>query len=170
VTFLHGSPKVFPVQKPLSLSLSLSLPSPLKLLHTLMPVHTHTHSWLTLSLSLRRRKKEVGNVRGLYTYRHALPKVRLFPHLDPPPVSAFPAPTLLLRVILLRSLCVCSELKFFGLSMDSGSGSGEPNIRGVPTHGGSYLQYNVYGNLFEVSRKYVPPIRPVGRGAYGIVW
>ena len=44
------------------------------------------------------------------------------------------------------------------------------NIRGVPTHGGRYVQYNIYGNLFEVSRKYVPPIRPVGRGAYGIVW
>lgn len=44
------------------------------------------------------------------------------------------------------------------------------NIKGVPTHGGRYVQYNVYGNLFEVSRKYVPPIRPVGRGAYGIVW
>ncbi|KAL3517201.1 hypothetical protein ACH5RR_024103 [Cinchona calisaya] len=39
----------------------------------------------------------------------------------------------------------------------------------VPTHGGRYVQYNVYGNLFEVSRKYVPPIRPLGRGAYGIV-
>ncbi|XP_020218901.1 mitogen-activated protein kinase homolog MMK2 [Cajanus cajan] len=43
------------------------------------------------------------------------------------------------------------------------------DIRGVPTHGGRYVQYNIYGNLFEVSRKYVPPIRPVGRGAYGIV-
>ncbi|KAL4015055.1 mitogen-activated protein kinase-like protein MMK2 [Cucumis melo var. makuwa] len=43
------------------------------------------------------------------------------------------------------------------------------NIRGEPTHGGQYIQYNVYGNLFEVSRKYTPPIRPVGRGAYGIV-
>ncbi|GAB2217367.1 hypothetical protein Droror1_Dr00000545 [Drosera rotundifolia] len=42
-------------------------------------------------------------------------------------------------------------------------------IRGQPTHGGRYVQYNLYGNLFEVSRKYVPPIRPVGRGAYGIV-
>ena len=44
------------------------------------------------------------------------------------------------------------------------------DIRGVHTHGGRYGQYNIYGNLFEVSRKYVPPIRPVGRGAYGIVW
>ncbi|RZB53425.1 mitogen-activated protein kinase homolog MMK2-like isoform X2 [Glycine soja] len=43
------------------------------------------------------------------------------------------------------------------------------DIRGVHTHGGRYVQYNIYGNLFEVSRKYVPPIRPVGRGAYGIV-
>ncbi|KAB1219480.1 hypothetical protein CJ030_MR3G012276 [Morella rubra] len=53
--------------------------------------------------------------------------------------------------------------------MDASSGSVEHNIRGIPTHGGRYVQYNVYGNLFEVSRKYVPPIRPVGRGAYGIV-
>ncbi|KAM7476451.1 hypothetical protein LguiB_023694 [Lonicera macranthoides] len=43
------------------------------------------------------------------------------------------------------------------------------NIKGVATHGGRYVQYNVHGNLFEVSRKYVPPIRPVGRGAFGIV-
>lgn len=44
------------------------------------------------------------------------------------------------------------------------------HIKGLPTNGGRYVQYNVYGNLFEVSRKYIPPIRPVGRGAYGIVW
>ncbi|KAF7137624.1 hypothetical protein RHSIM_Rhsim07G0011800 [Rhododendron simsii] len=57
------------------------------------------------------------------------------------------------------------------MSVESGSGSSAEggNIRGTPTHGGRYVQYNVYGNLFEVSRKYVPPIRPVGRGAYGIV-
>ncbi|CAH2069230.1 unnamed protein product [Thlaspi arvense] len=48
-------------------------------------------------------------------------------------------------------------------------GSGDQNTKGYPTHGGSYVQYNVYGNLFEVSRKYVPPLRPIGRGAYGIV-
>lgn len=56
--------------------------------------------------------------------------------------------------------------------MESSYGSGDRgghNINGVPTHGGRYMQYNVYGNLFEVSRKYVP-IKPVGRGAYGIVW
>ncbi|XP_062081965.1 mitogen-activated protein kinase homolog NTF6-like [Humulus lupulus] len=41
--------------------------------------------------------------------------------------------------------------------------------KGVLTYGGKYVQYNVLGNLFEVSAKYVPPIQPVGRGAYGIV-
>ncbi|XP_061350329.1 mitogen-activated protein kinase homolog MMK2-like isoform X1 [Gastrolobium bilobum] len=56
------------------------------------------------------------------------------------------------------------------MSLESATASAEHNnIRGVPTHGGRYVQYNIYGNLFEVSRKYVPPIRPVGRGAYGIV-
>ncbi|OMP00358.1 hypothetical protein COLO4_12757 [Corchorus olitorius] len=55
------------------------------------------------------------------------------------------------------------------MSIESSTGSGEHSIKGIPTHGGRYVQYNVYGNLFEVSRKYVPPIRPVGRGAYGIV-
>ncbi|KAK7839271.1 mitogen-activated protein kinase like protein mmk2 [Quercus suber] len=55
---------------------------------------------------------------------------------------------------------------------DSSSGaasSGDNKIKRVLTHGGRYVQYNVYGNLFEVSSKYVPPIRPIGRGAYGIV-
>ncbi|MCO5592525.1 hypothetical protein L7F22_046528, partial [Adiantum nelumboides] len=42
-------------------------------------------------------------------------------------------------------------------------------IKGVPTHGGNYTLYNIFGNLFEVTSKYVPPIRPIGRGAYGIV-
>ncbi|KAJ8455697.1 hypothetical protein OPV22_035046 [Ensete ventricosum] len=54
--------------------------------------------------------------------------------------------------------------------MDLGSAAtGEGHIKGVPTHGGRYVQYNVYGNLFEVTAKYVPPLRPIGRGAYGIV-
>lgn len=50
------------------------------------------------------------------------------------------------------------------------SASGDTKIKRVLTHGGKYAHYNVYGNLFEVSSKYVPPIRPIGRGAYGIVW
>ncbi|KAI9076166.1 hypothetical protein K1719_041864 [Acacia pycnantha] len=39
----------------------------------------------------------------------------------------------------------------------------------VPTHGGKFILYNIFGNLFEVSAKYGPPIKPIGRGAYGIV-
>lgn len=42
-------------------------------------------------------------------------------------------------------------------------------LKGVPVYGGEYIHYNLLGNLFEVSSKYVPPIQPVGRGAYGIV-
>ncbi|CAL9123412.1 unnamed protein product, partial [Musa textilis] len=37
------------------------------------------------------------------------------------------------------------------------------------THGGRYLQYDIFGNLFEITSKYRPPIMPIGRGAYGIV-
>nr|AAN75065.2 mitogen-activated protein kinase [Malus micromalus] len=47
--------------------------------------------------------------------------------------------------------------------------SSDGKIKRMLTHGGRYAQYNVFGNLFEVSSKYVPPIRPIGRGAYGIV-
>nr|GME05744.1 mitogen-activated protein kinase 3 [Ipomoea batatas] len=39
----------------------------------------------------------------------------------------------------------------------------------VQTHGGQYVQYDIFGNLFEVTSKYAPPITPIGRGAYGIV-
>lgn len=39
----------------------------------------------------------------------------------------------------------------------------------ILTHGGRFLQYNIFGNLFEISAKYRPPIMPIGRGAYGIV-
>lgn len=42
-------------------------------------------------------------------------------------------------------------------------------VKGVSVYGGKYVRYNILGNLFEVSAKYVPPIQPVGRGAYGIV-
>ncbi|CAL5433168.1 unnamed protein product [Camellia sinensis] len=51
----------------------------------------------------------------------------------------------------------------------SSTDSNTSTVKGVLTHGGRYVRYNVYGNLFEVSHKYVPPIRPIGRGAYGIV-
>ncbi|KAL4570959.1 hypothetical protein LXL04_017708 [Taraxacum kok-saghyz] len=51
----------------------------------------------------------------------------------------------------------------------SGGGGEGAVLKGVPAYGGKYIHYNVLGNLFEVSSKYVPPIQPVGRGAYGIV-
>lgn len=54
------------------------------------------------------------------------------------------------------------------IAMDVATAEG--NVQGVPTHNGQYTQYNIFGNLFEVPVKYVPPIRPIGRGAYGIVW
>lgn len=41
-----------------------------------------------------------------------------------------------------------------------------PSVR---THGDQYIQYNVFGNLFEITAKYRSPIMPIGRGAYGIV-
>ncbi|GMI92074.1 hypothetical protein like AT1G07880 [Hibiscus trionum] len=43
------------------------------------------------------------------------------------------------------------------------------DLRGTPTYNGRYVLYNILGNIFEVPSKYVPPIQPVGRGAYGIV-
>lgn len=56
------------------------------------------------------------------------------------------------------------------MAMETSSGSSKNgDIKGVFTHGGRYVKYNLYGNIFEVSNKYVPPLRPVGRGAYGIV-
>ncbi|KAI3995225.1 hypothetical protein MKX01_032027 [Papaver californicum] len=39
----------------------------------------------------------------------------------------------------------------------------------VLTHRGRFVQYNIFGNLFEITIKYRPPIMPIGRGAYGIV-
>lgn len=40
----------------------------------------------------------------------------------------------------------------------------------VHTYGGQFIQYSIFGNLFEITSKYRPPIMPIGRGAYGIVW
>lgn len=55
-------------------------------------------------------------------------------------------------------------------SAAAAAGPGEGHIKGILTHSGRYVRYNVHGNLFEVTAKYVPPIRPIGRGANGIVW
>lgn len=44
-----------------------------------------------------------------------------------------------------------------------------PDFPAVPVNGGQFIQYNIFGNLFEITTKYRPPITPIGRGAYGIV-
>ncbi|KAJ8768734.1 hypothetical protein K2173_023638 [Erythroxylum novogranatense] len=49
------------------------------------------------------------------------------------------------------------------------AGGHYPEFQGTPTHGGQYVQYNIFGNQFELTSKYRPPIIPIGRGAYGIV-
>ncbi|RCV45314.1 hypothetical protein SEVIR_9G448200v4 [Setaria viridis] len=56
--------------------------------------------------------------------------------------------------------------------MSGGGMDGAPPVaefRPTVTHGGRFLQYNIFGNLFEITNKYQPPIMPIGRGAYGIV-
>ncbi|KAL6508869.1 Mitogen-activated protein kinase 1 [Orobanche hederae] len=50
-----------------------------------------------------------------------------------------------------------------------GAGGQYPDFRAVATHGGQYIQYNIFENMFEITTKYRPPIMPIGRGAYGIV-
>ncbi|XP_013623337.1 PREDICTED: mitogen-activated protein kinase 11 [Brassica oleracea var. oleracea] len=52
--------------------------------------------------------------------------------------------------------------------MSTGTWLGDDGSEGVAINSGRYVQYNLNGNIFEVSRKYVP-LRPVGRGASGIV-
>lgn len=55
--------------------------------------------------------------------------------------------------------------------VDANMGSGQfPEFPRIVTHGGQYVQYDIFGNFFEITTKYRPPIMPIGRGAYGIVW
>uniref|UniRef100_A0A6N2K9B2 mitogen-activated protein kinase n=1 Tax=Salix viminalis TaxID=40686 RepID=A0A6N2K9B2_SALVM len=49
-----------------------------------------------------------------------------------------------------------------------GGGGGMENIPATLSHGGRFIQYNIFGNIFEVTAKYKPPIMPIGKGAYGI--
>ncbi|KAG1330294.1 putative Mitogen-activated protein kinase [Cocos nucifera] len=46
---------------------------------------------------------------------------------------------------------------------------GLESIQATLSHGGRFIQYNIFGNIFEVTSKYKPPIMPIGKGAYGIV-
>ncbi|XP_030937979.1 mitogen-activated protein kinase homolog D5-like isoform X3 [Quercus lobata] len=43
------------------------------------------------------------------------------------------------------------------------------NISATLSHGGRFIQYSIFGNIFEVTAKYKPPILPIGNGAHGIV-
>lgn len=55
------------------------------------------------------------------------------------------------------------------LTPDQPAAGGEI-IPAMLSHGGRFIQYNIFGNIFEVTAKYKPPIMPIGKGAYGIVW
>ncbi|KAL9244347.1 hypothetical protein vseg_018133 [Gypsophila vaccaria] len=44
-----------------------------------------------------------------------------------------------------------------------------PEFPAAYTNNGQFIQYNIFGNMFQVTSKYRPPIMPIGRGAYGIV-
>ncbi|GJY22666.1 mitogen-activated protein kinase homolog NTF4-like protein [Tanacetum coccineum] len=37
------------------------------------------------------------------------------------------------------------------------------------SHDRRFIQYNIFGNIFQVTTKYKPPIMRIGQGAYGIV-
>ncbi|XP_044499151.1 mitogen-activated protein kinase homolog D5-like [Mangifera indica] len=47
--------------------------------------------------------------------------------------------------------------------------AGIENIPATLSHGGRFIEDNIFGNIFEVTAKYRPPIMPIGKGAYGIV-
>lgn len=106
------------------------------------------------------KQRNVNNSNPPSTPTHTVSPFPVFPNSVPFFLRSSPSP------LPWGSLRSAVAFHFNRLEMSSG----EHNIRGLPTHGGRYVQYNVYGNLFEVSRKYVPPIRPIGRGAYGLVW
>lgn len=54
--------------------------------------------------------------------------------------------------------------------MENSNGAADSRVIGVPTYGGQYVKYTVAGTDFEVPMRYKPPIRLIGRGAYGVVW
>ncbi|GKB81641.1 hypothetical protein Tco_0948536, partial [Tanacetum coccineum] len=43
------------------------------------------------------------------------------------------------------------------------------NIPANLSHDGRFIEYNIFGNIFQVTTKYKPPIMAIGKGAYGIV-
>lgn len=76
-----------------------------------------------------------------------------------------------------RVIPVIIRASYFTNMADAAHGNGAAAVhqqytefQAVASHGGQYIQYNIFGNLFEITNKYRPPIMPIGRGAYGIVW
>ncbi|MBA0585100.1 hypothetical protein Gorai_015889, partial [Gossypium raimondii] len=47
---------------------------------------------------------------------------------------------------------------------------GLENFPAILRHGNRFIGYDIYGKIFEVTAKYIPPIEPIGMGGYGIVW
>lgn len=75
-----------------------------------------------------------------------------------------------------RVIPVIIRASYFTNMADAAHGNGAAAVhqqytefQAVASHGGQYIQYNIFGNLFEITNKYRPPIMPIGRGAYGIV-
>lgn len=69
-----------------------------------------------------------------------------------------------LKLVFLRGfiyLKTCLDPSSYREKMEDG---------GILTYNGRYVMHNVLGNIFDLSSKYIPPIQPIGRGAYGIVW
>ncbi|MQL86526.1 hypothetical protein Taro_019058, partial [Colocasia esculenta] len=56
-----------------------------------------------------------------------------------------------------------------GAAAGPGAAPGGETILATLSHGGRFIQYNIFGNIFEVTSKYKPPIMPIGKGAYGLV-
>ncbi|PQQ03365.1 mitogen-activated protein kinase homolog MMK1 [Prunus yedoensis var. nudiflora] len=47
-----------------------------------------------------------------------------------------------------------------------------PGVESIPatlSHGGRFIQYNIFGNVFEVTAKYKPPIMPIENERF-IIW
>eukprot|EP00250_Pteridium_aquilinum_P018522 c24118_g1_i1 orf=354-1541(+) len=62
------------------------------------------------------------------------------------------------------------ELSFsFGKEERTAIPPGENGIGGFLSLCGNFAHYNIYGNEFVLTARYQPPLRPISRGAYGIV-
>lgn len=64
-----------------------------------------------------------------------------------------------------------AEIENITASLSQLCQSGEiGNIKATLSHDGRFIQYNIGGNIFEVTAKYKFPVNFLGRGSHGIVW